>query len=486
MDVPFCYKPLPVHEPFHASHATERAAIGAVGSGKTIALCGDAIWNALKHPGSRIMIARQTATALRDTTEAEFFAILGDVPQSSGQKAKSLLDLSDVTRSGGHTNTVTLPNGSEIMFRSLDDWRKHMSLNIAAVYVDEASEIDEATWIGLSTRIRQTDVTPMARRQGVRSVNWRAMALCTNPNGHDWIWERFVRPVELGEDPGDTAFFRSTSFDNPYLPADYLQNLLSMPETWLKRYVMCTFDEFEGQIYPFDAEQHVVTHFTPPPDWDRAMGLDWGLRNPTAVVWWARRPGTAAWVQYREWQTYDSTDPVARDSYQTMAADQVIARIRQIEHAAGERHIRYRVADPAVQQRSQVSGKSIDFHFKQAGMPLLFGMKRHEDRINALTRMLTSGQLKFSDNCPMTAIALQQYRWADATSRGSEDGPERPVKKNDHLVNAAEYLATHFMAAPKIEPERPKGTFNDELWGAVRKQQRRIARVTSMRPTFAY
>lgn len=442
----------------------------------TIALCGDAILRGLQQPGSKILICRQTVPALRDTTMAEFMSLLQRVPEEldTGAAVKTLWDLCEFSKS---TNTITFPNGSEFLFRPLDDWKKHMSLNLAYLYVDEASEIDLESWIGLGTRVRQEDALPGAHRLGFRKIRSRGMALCTNPNGHDWIWERFVRPYELAKD-GDPAsvawvkdhrYFRSTSFDNPFLPDDYMQTLLSMPMTWLKRYVMCTFDAFGGQIYPFNPDVHLVEHFTPPADWDRAMGLDWGLRNPTAVVWWARRPGTPNWVQYREWQTYDPMDPTARESYQTMDADQVVARIKQIEHAAGEKRILYRVADPAVQQRSQVSGKSVAHHFSMAGMSLQFGMKRYEDRINALTRMLTNGTLKFSRNCPMTTIAIQQYRWADTMVKNT-DGSEKPVKKNDHLVNAAEYLATHFMAAPSIERPKPPPTFSDEVWASVKKQ----------------
>lgn len=146
MRVPFHYEPFPVHKPFHLTAAREKAAIGAVGSGKTIALCADAILLGLQQPGSRILIARNTVPSLRDTTEHEFLTLMQALPEElqEDRKAKTLLDLSQISRAGGHTDRITLPNGTEFYFRSLDDWRKLMSFNLCAFYIDGASEVDPA------------------------------------------------------------------------------------------------------------------------------------------------------------------------------------------------------------------------------------------------------------------------------------------------------------------------------------------------------
>lgn len=481
--VPFHYTPFPVHLPFHLTRVREKAAIGAVGSGKTIALCGDALLLGLQQPGSKILIARQSIPSLRVTTENEFLSLMQALPEDmqEDRKAKTLYDLSNITRSGGHTDQIILPNGTEYYFRSLDDWRKLMSLNLCAFYIDEASEVDSQAYLALLTRLRQTKPTQMAQRLGYRTIQRQVGALCTNPNGHDWIWEYFVHAPELARESGDPAkiaqvsdrrYFRSTSFDNPMLyengtPNAYLRSLLNMPEVWLKRYVLCEFDAFEGQIYPFVPERHIVEHFQPPQNWDRAMGLDWGLRNPTAVVWWARAPGSEQWIQYREWQTYDPTDPYQKQSYETMDVHQICERIKQIEN--GER-IKYRVADPAIKQRMGESGKSVHYWMNHYGMHFAMGMKKYDDRINAMTQMIQQGKLVFMRNCPQTAIAIQQYRWADLATGSNSDGPERPVKKNDHLVNAAEYLSTYFMTPPKITEEPTIPTFHDEIHSSIRKQ----------------
>lgn len=489
MRIEFDYTPFPVHHGFHYTTAREKAAIGAVGSGKTIALCADAILLALQQPGSRILVTRQTVPSLRDTTEHEFLGLMNSIPEHlEGIQKKTLYDVSTITRTGGHTDRITFPNGSEVYFRSLDDWRKLMSFNLCAFYIDEASEVSADAYLGLLTRIRQTQPTQMAQRMGFKMIQRQCAAICTNPNGHDWIWEYFVHAPNVMRESGDPQkiaaansrrYFRSTSFDNPTLfnddgtPGSYLESLLTFPEMWIKRYVLCEFDAFEGQIYPFRLDGHVVPHAEPPPDWERAMGLDWGIRNPTAVVWWARKPGTTRWIQYREWQTYDPTDPYQRETFVTMNVDQIAERIKQIEK--GET-IKWRAADPAIKQRASDTGQSVEHFLRQHGLFFQMGMKGYDDRINAFARLMNGGDWAVSSACPMTHIAVQQYRWADLSTARGQDGPERPAKINDHLVNANEYLATLFMNSTPPEQPVPQETFDTELHRAIKAQVRRQSR----------
>lgn len=476
MDIEFDYKPFDIHLPFHLTQVNEKAAIGAVGSGKTIALCADAILLGLQQPGSRIMIARQTIPSLKLTTEREFVGLLSSIPSHlDGIQKQTLYDLCKTSKSGGHIQQLWLPNGSEFIFTSLDDWMKHQSLNLAGLYIDEASDVTYDAYTGLGMRLRQQDLTPEAQQLGFRTpITRRVSAICCNPNGHNWVWEHFVRATE--QDPSLRAtrrYFRSTSFDNPTLynedgsPGQYLNRLLGMPDLWVRRFVLCEFDAFAGQIYPFSSEYHVHQDFDPPPDWERACGLDWGLRNPTAIVWWARDPKDGKWYQYREWQSYDSTDSGAREAHQTMTVHQVISTMKRLE---GNEVIRWRVIDPSTANRQADSGKSVLHYMREAGLYFVPGVQNYETRINSLGQMIHRNEISFAASNHMTQIAVQQYRWEDMAPGKDKDGPERPQKKNDHLVNAAEYLATHFMVQAPIKEEPTIPTHDDMIWSGVKAQ----------------
>lgn len=459
------YRPFPVHEAFHRTAAREKAAIGAVGSGKTLALCGDALAHCLEQPGSVAMLCRQTVPSLKDTTEAEFLNMISTPPDDfeAGDEAVTLADVCTIRRSAGHTDKIIFPNGSELRFRSLDDWRKIMSYNVSYIGIDEASEVDAETYINLMSRIRQRQPTAAARRMGYRwepSLVRQQMAIATNPDGHNWIWQYFINSPRP-----NSRYFESTSFDNPTLydpdgtPSAYLMSLLTMPEVWIQRFVLCSHDAFAGQIYNFDPVKHVHVHFEPGPDWERAMGMDWGIRNPTAIGWWARKPGTTKWYKYREWQSYDPTVQSARDSYTSTTVDEVALTIKRLE--AGE-NIKWRAADPMIwrRQTGDKENTTIEYHFARHGLHFQAGARDYSSRINAVNKLLEEDNLSMSDRCVMSHMGYQQYRWAELSiDRGDRDQAERPRKKDDHLVDADQYLFTLFansIAPPDPVPEETR------------------------------
>ena len=290
--------------------------------------------------------------------------------------------------------------------------------------------------------------------------------MACNPNGQNWIWEYFKKD---GAEYDERALFESTSFDNPYLflsdgtPSPYLISLLDRPEAWKQRFLWCQYNAFSGQILAFEPESHVHEAFAPPLDWERAMGLDWGLRSPTAIVWWARNPKTRVWYQYREWQTYDPRNKLERESYVTVDVHYVAQKVKEIEALTGE-YVRLRVADPAISQRQASDGNSIDYWFRRHGLAFAAGLKNHEPRINALNGLLRNNELSIGSNSPQTMVAMQQYRWEEQRAQGDDrDAPERPQKKDDHLVDAAQYLATRVWEGKVLTPPDPRTTEEKDL-----------------------
>src|SRR5450759_3773568 len=156
MRIVFDNKPLPIHEAFHKSSAYERMNFGAFGSGKTYAVMDEVHAWALEQPGIRGLIIRKTVPELRDATEPIFRELLPPELWMAGNEA----------RSGGHMERFTFPNGSTILFRSLDDWNKHRSLNVGFIAYDECNEIDEESYLGMASRVRQRDITAEARSAG--------------------------------------------------------------------------------------------------------------------------------------------------------------------------------------------------------------------------------------------------------------------------------------------------------------------------------
>lgn len=452
MRVEFGNQPLPSFEAFHISNAYERALFGAFGSGKTYALIDEAIAWMLEQPGIRGCIARKTVPELRDTTEPIFME----------RCPSELIQASEIRRSGGHLERVVFPNGSTVLFRSLDDWNKHRSLNIGFLAIDEANEVDEETYLGMLSRVRQRDITAEARKRGYSSeVTRRGVWLATNPAGHDWLFRRFVDKKKRKD---GTAFFQSTSLDNPYLPMEYVEGLLAYPEQWVRRYVLCDFDDFAGQIYEdWNWETHVIDPSPYPPGAVFWMGMDPGTRSPTAGLWVyvdeAKRQLTGV-AEYQE---------------QGLAAPKHAVAWRTIE-ARHQMNVTWRVSDPnAITTRDRGSNMQLQDQYRRLGFPFRLGPSQHKHRIPMLGQLISTGRFKVTKDCPQTYEAVRDYRWEDLTAAMRQkgvDAPEKPHKANDHLVDCAQYLSSRWVSPMKIARPSRDQTFSQEVSRIIKRNIR--------------
>lgn len=447
-EVTFDYRPLPIIAPFHADASRERLVVGGFGSGKSYALVAEAIAIGLEQAGSSILITRKTAPELKDTTEKVFQDVL----------PMELWAASKITRAGGHLDTVRLPNGSEFMFRSMDDWTKHKSMNLAFIAYDELDEFDEESYTAMLSRIRQTQPTPQGREYGAAPITRRGVIAATNPGGHDWVWSRFVNPAS--REP-TTAYFLSTSLDNPYLPADYIEGLLRYPEPWVKRYVLAQFDDFAGQVYEeWNWEDHVVERR----EWPRGqlywMGMDIGGAVPWAGLWVAVDAERQQLVGVAEYlQTGVNVSAHARN-------------FRQLE-ARHKMQVKWRVADPNIRQRDKGSNMSLESQFNRYGFHFQMGPIRYQDRLPMLGQLIHQKRFVVTRDCPETYEQIKNYRWKDLTPQQRSQGVEsstEPVKAKDHLVDCAQYVCSRYVAPPRLNRlERPDASeFNTEVWRGVR------------------
>lgn len=198
---------------------------GGFGAAKTAALCAWAYLQCERYPGNLILLGRHEYTDLADSTIRSFFDL---VPE--GKTARNWNEQS---------KTYRHPNGSEILFRHLDDEAGLKNLNLGAVGIDQAEEITPQRFDLLLGRLRR----PNSSRQ---------MRLTSNPNGHDWLWQLFYgKDCILWRSPHVEEFFtaspdyragyqviRCSTLDNPHLPPDYVQNLLKdYPPEFVDQYV---------------------------------------------------------------------------------------------------------------------------------------------------------------------------------------------------------------------------------------------------------
>jgi len=423
---------LPQQDEFVFSNARFCAFFGGFGNGKTLAGCIKALRLSMEYPGNVGVMGRLSQPQLRATTRKTFFELLG-----CNEDIVAAHPL--VSKFNKVENLLRFSNGSEILFRHLDTPSDLLSLNLGWFYVDQAEEISENMFLILQSRLRLEGV-PV--RQGF---------LTGNPEGHNWIWRRFIK-----EGNPEYHMVQAASLENPHLPPDYVPMLMrSYPEVWVRRYVYGSWDVFEGQIYGgFDPGVHVIQPFRIPEGWPRYRSIDPGRTNPTCCLWFALDTDGNVFV-YREYYR---------------AGRIVSENARAVSEMSGAERYVYTVIDPSARQSSALGYSSVVAEYLDHGIDtvpaangLRAGINRvgeylrvDPERIHPLTGEKGSPRLFVFGSCENLIREFPRYRWRQLQSAemGARNQPEEPLGVDDHALDALRY----FLASRPghLEKEKPE------------------------------
>lgn len=225
-----------------------------------------------------------------------------------------------------------------------------------------------------------------------------------------------------------------------------------MPDvSWRKEYEIDWFARSGQLVYPgFRRDVHVISPFSIPPSWPRYMAIDPGLRNPTAALWAAVDPENAVFL----YDEYYQTEKIIQEHCRTMRGKE------------GETKIFLRLIDPSACGRNLINKRSNreeyarhSFHCIPANNELELGI----DRVNSyLAEEPSTGKpsLYFFSTLTNTINEIQNYRWEEIDPEAArlKNLPERPVKKDDHLMDCLRYILVsdprYFQAAelPRYRP----------------------------------
>jgi hypothetical protein len=227
------YAPLPSQSAFHRSEARFKGYSGSIGSGKSAALCHEAIKLSYLNPGRTGLIGAPTYPMLRDATLTALTQILEEnkLPFELN-KSEFVLTMKDT--------------GSRILLRSLDEYERLRGTNLAWFGVDELTYTAEEAWLRLEGRLRD----PQAKRLSGFAV-W-------TPKGHDWVYRRF-----LGKRVEGYQTIQARPFENRYIldqiPDFYERLKSSYDEKFYKQEVLGEYLASDsGLVYhSFSQAMHV-------------------------------------------------------------------------------------------------------------------------------------------------------------------------------------------------------------------------------------
>ncbi len=161
------YDPLPSQKRFHGLKSRFKGFSGPIGSGKSQALCQEAIRLSYQNPGRLGLLGAPTYPMLRDATQVALLEVLqsNEIPYEHN-KAENTLLMKDT--------------GSRILFRPVDEFERLRGTNLAWFGLDELTYTQEDSWLRLEGRLRD----PKATRLCGFGV-W-------TPKGYDWVYRKFI------------------------------------------------------------------------------------------------------------------------------------------------------------------------------------------------------------------------------------------------------------------------------------------------------
>ncbi len=204
---------LPAQRELLESTAKVVSFVGGYGSGKTRGLVYKAIQLALENPGCIGMFVEPSYTMIKDVAVPSFQEILEE--------------LQIPYRYMMNDHVMIIGSKHRILFRSGDEPNRLVGVNAAYALMDEPAKQSEEVAKALVSRLRD----PRAAR--------RQFVLGGTPEGFDWHHD-----WSMAE---GTHLIRARTYDNPFLPEDYIRGLEARltPEE-VRAYINGEFVSFDG------------------------------------------------------------------------------------------------------------------------------------------------------------------------------------------------------------------------------------------------
>jgi len=157
------YSALPSQKRFHQSTARFKGFSGPIGSGKSQALCQEALKLSYLNPGRTGLLGAPTFPMLRDATQAALIEILerNKIPYEWNR---------------GENFILFKDTRSRILFRAVEEFERLRGSNLAWFGLDELTYTSEEAWLRLEGRLRDPEATRLC-----------GFAVWT-PKGYDWVY----------------------------------------------------------------------------------------------------------------------------------------------------------------------------------------------------------------------------------------------------------------------------------------------------------
>lgn len=384
----------------------EFAYFGGFGSGKSFIVMLATYQICLMYPSTPWLYVRETYPELNDSVIPQFNALFN---YNGYEYFKA-------------EREARFSNGSVISFRAFDRDTKILSNEYAGASFCQAEDIPEELFLQTLGRLRH-------RRSGLP----KNIRLIEGNPSNTWVKRRYK-----DEKPIDVWVTETTTYDNPYLPKEYVETLIkNYPDNWVNRYVYGEWENFDEMVFPEFKEKQIVIMpiLQMPKHFKKAVGGDYGYRNPSAWIWGAI--------------DYDGNIIVNDEWYQKEMTPDEIAK-------AYMKHGRLAAPYDYSTKRPDRDGKSVWTELEKNGVLLIPSNKDEMKNITTINMLMKQGRLKITSNCVNLIKELKGYKWKKMKLGEEKNFPEQTIDKDNHAIDAMCYLVNYLEDLKSSDPTRQR------------------------------
>ena len=260
------------------------------------------------------------------------------------------------------------------------------------------------------------------------SVRGAQLFWSTNPDSPmHYLKTEFMDNPKLA---GKLKQFHFLMDDNPALDPEYVADLkLMYSGVWYKRMIEGLWVQAEGLIYDmFDAEAHVVSEL--PAAFDRYyISCDYGTMNPCCFLLF----GVKGDIHYliKEYY-YDGRASNGRQKTDSEYADDLQAFMAD-----------FKVAGVAIDP----SAASWITELRKRKIQITPAKNSVLDGIRTTSTQIALNKFFVHESCKNTIREFGAYSW---DLKASKQGEDKPVKENDHAMDALRYYFNTFANKPQL------------------------------------
>lgn len=359
---------------------------GGGGSGKSYGAIQKIVVKCLRDR-RKILVIRKVDNTLRHSIYALFKYILGQTGITFIENRSDM--------------TIMIQNGSEIIFKGLQDPERIKSISgITDIMIEEATELTLEDFTQLDIRLRPN-----------QDVECPQIYLMFNPVSKvNWCYKHFF---ERGT-PNRTKIIHTTYKDNKFLTQEYiktLEGLIDTNPTYYKIYCLGDFTTLDKLVFPKIFKRIInkddVAGFV---FW---VGMDFGYTNdPTAITW--------GYYDNKEKELYITGEYTKKGMTNDVIAQNLkdLGLQKEIVIADG--------AEP----------KSIA-EIKKAGIPRIKGAVKGKDSVMNGIDKLRRCKIIIDERCVNTIEEFENYTWVKDKKTG--EYINQPVDSFNHHIDSIRY-----------------------------------------------